>query len=84
MDLALKMTLKSTVRMLGEAGDSLEQTHVSSDEDRDRLIGQAQTLVVFAAARVENILAHMDQNVDVDHVTEKEQEYETLFKSAGL
>lgn len=84
MDVALKMTLKSTVRMLGEAGDSLEQTHVSGDEEKDRLIGQAQTLIVFAAARVENILAHMDQNVDVDHVTEKEQEYETLFKSAGL
>jgi len=84
MDVALKVTLKSTVRMLGEAGDALEQTHVSGDEEKEKLVGQAQTLVVFAAARIENILAHLDQDVDVDHVTEKEQEYETLFKSAGL
>jgi hypothetical protein len=84
MDTALKMTLKSTIRMLGEAGDSLEQMHIATDSDKDRLHGQAQTLVVFAAARIENILAHLDQDIDVDHTTEKEQEYETLFKSAGL
>lgn len=84
MDVALKVTLKSTVRMLGETCDVLEQTHKATDKEKDLLISKAQSLAVFAAARIENILAHLDQDVDIDHVTEKEQEYEILFKSAGL
>ena len=83
MNVALKVTLKSTVKMLGEACEMLEETHKASDREKDLLINKAQSLAVFAAARVENILAHLEQDIDVDHV-EKEQEYEALFKSAGV
>ena len=84
MDVALKVTLKSTVRMLGEACEALEKTHKAADKEKDMLIDKAQSLAVFAAARVENILAHLEQDIDVDHGTEEVQEYEALFKSAGF
>ncbi len=84
MNVALKVTLKSTVRMLGEASEALEETHKAADKEKDMLINKAQSLAVFAAARVENILAHLEQDIDVDHETEEVQEYEALFKSAGF
>ena len=59
MNVALKVTLKSTVRMLGEACEALEETHKAADKEKDMLINKAQSLAVFAAARVENILAHL-------------------------
>jgi hypothetical protein len=83
MNVALKVTLKSTVKMLGEACETLEKTRKATDKEKDLLIDKAQSLAVFAAARVENILAHLEQDIDVDHA-EEEQEYEALFKSAGF
>jgi len=70
--------------MLDEAHKVLEKIHKATDKERDLLLIKAQNLVVFGAARVENILAHLDQDIDVEQEPQEEQEYETLFKSAGF
>lgn len=84
MNVALRATLNSTVKMLNHAHEMLENIPKMAKDEAEKAMIVATDLVLYGAARVENILAHLDQNVDVEHEIQEEQEHEALFRSEGF
>jgi hypothetical protein len=92
---ALKITLKAVVRSLNEAHNKLESIpNAGSKQERDTLLDAVTNIVFYTSARVENVLAHFEQDIDVDAERDLQEEelselnkglageYEALFRQA--
>jgi len=70
---ALKMTLKSVVRLIDVARDNLTEASVTKDDDKkEEFIFAADQNIKIAAERVDNVIAFFEKQIDE---LEKEVEY---------